>query len=82
MIDLKTIQSAQKNFLAAEKAVLECEQNLAALAELKSNECIIQSVGHQRWLISSKTKPVIQIGVVLEEKTGVTTRISWRQAFE
>lgn len=82
IMELKTMQSAQKHFLAAEKAVLECEQHLTNLAELKSNDCFIQPVGHQRWLISSKTKPVIQIGVVLDEKTGITTRVNWRQAFE
>ncbi len=82
IIELKTMQVAHKHFLAAEKAVLECEHHLTNLAELKSNDCFIQPVGHQRWLISSKTKPGIQIGVVLNEKTGVITRVNWRQAFE
>jgi hypothetical protein len=82
IIELKTMQVAHKHFLAAEKAVLECEHHLTNLTELKSNDCFIQSVGHQRWLISSKTKPGIHIGVVLNEKTGVITRVNWRQAFE
>lgn len=82
IIELKTMQLAQKHFLAAEKAVLECEQHLTNLTKLTSHDCFIQSAGHQRWIISSKAKPVIQIGVVLNEQTGITTRINWRQAFE
>ena len=73
---------AKNNFIASEKAVLDCEKNITALAQLKENDCFIQSVGKNHWLITSKTKPAIQIGVVVDEKTGVVSRINWRQAFE
>ena len=76
------MELAQKNFVAAEKAVLDCEKNLTSLADLKENTCFVQSVGKNRWLITSKEKPAIQIGVVIDEKTGVTTRVNWRQIFE
>ena len=76
------MELAQKNFVAAEKAVLDCEKNLTTLADLKENTCFVQSAGKNRWLITSKEKPAIQIGVVIDEKTGVTTRVNWRQIFE
>ena len=76
------MQLAKRNFIAAERSVLECEKSLTNIAELKENDCFIQSVGKNRWLISSKEKPAIQIGVVIDEKTGTATRINWRQVFE
>lgn len=76
------MQQAKNNFIAAEKTVLECEKNITNLANLEENACFIKSVGKNRWLISSKEKPAIQIGVVIDEKTGSATRINWRQAFE
>lgn len=82
IIEINTMQQVQGDFINAEKAVLECEKYLTALAGLKDNSCVIQPVGNHRWLISSKTKPVIQISVVIDEKTGTTTRINWRQVFE
>ena len=82
IVEVKTMEVAQKNFIAAENAVLECEKNFATLATLKENECFIQSVGNNHWLISSKEKPAIQTGVVFDEKTGVVTRENWRQVFE
>ncbi len=82
IVEIKTIELAQKNFLAAEKAVLDCEKNLTTLADLKEHACFIQSVGKNRWLISSKEKPTIQIGVVIDEKNHSVTRVNWRQVFE
>lgn len=82
IVETNTIQQAQSHFLAAEKAVLECEQYLTALSDLKNKACFIQSIGNNRWLISSKVKPVIQIGVVIDEKSGATKRVNWRQVFE
>lgn len=82
IVEVNTIAIAQKSFIASERAVLECEQNLNALADLKENACIIQSVGKNSWLISSKEKPVIQIGIIMDEKTGAATRVNWRQVFE
>ena len=82
IVEVKTMELAQKHFTAAEKAVLECEQSIFNIANLEENTCFIQSAGKNRWLISSKEKPAIQIGVVIDEKTGIATRFSWRQVFE
>ena len=82
MIEVKTIGIAQKHFIAAEGAIFECEQNITNLADLEGNKCFIQPAGKNRWLITSKEKPAIQVGVVIDEKTGVATRFSWRQVFE
>ncbi|WP_255532060.1 hypothetical protein [Polynucleobacter parvulilacunae] len=68
--------------MASEKLVLECEQNITNISNLEENACFIQSAGKNRWLISSKEKPAIQIGVFIDEKTGVATRVNWRQVFE
>ena len=82
VIEVNTMQVAYKNFIAAEKAVLDCEKSLTNLAELQDNACIVQSIGKNSWLISSKEKPVIQIGVVINDKTRTATRVNWRQVFE
>ena len=76
------MQQAKKNFIAAENAVLECEKSLTNIADLQGNNCFIQSAGKNRWLISSKEKPAIQIGIIIDEKTGTATRVNWRQVFE
>ena len=82
IIEVKTLAVAQQHFIAAEKAVVECEQNITALSNLKENNCFIQSTGKNGWLISSKEKPAIQIGVVIDDKTGIASRFNWRQTFE
>ena len=82
IVEVNSMEIARKHFIAAEKSVFECEQNITNLANLQQNDCYIQSAGSNRWLISSKEKPAIQIGVVIDEKTGVATRINWRQVFE
>ena len=76
------MQQVKNHFIAAEKSVLECEKNLTNLSQLEANNCFIQAIGKNRWLISSKHKPAIQVGVVMDEKTGTATRINWRQVFE
>jgi hypothetical protein len=82
IVEVKTMEVAQKHFMAAEKTVLECEKSITKLTDLKENLCFIQPAGKNRWLISSKEKPAIQIGVVIDEKTGTVTRVNWRQVFE
>lgn len=82
IIEVKTMELAGKHFIAAEKAVFECEKNITKLAEIEGNTCFIQPAGKNRWLISSKEKPAIQIAIVVDEKTGMTTRYNWRQVFE
>ena len=80
--EVRTVQESHKHFIAAEKAVLDCERGLTNLAKLQDNACVVQSVGKNSWLISSKEKPIIQIGVVTDDKTGIVTRLNWRQVFE
>ena len=82
IVEVHTMEIAQKHFIASEKIVLECEQNITNISNLEENACFIQSAGKNRWLISSKEKPAIQIGVLIDEKTGVATRVNWRQVFE
>lgn len=82
IIGLQTFQTAQENFRAAELAVLECEKNLAQIGTLPSHGCHIQSMGGNRWLITSQRKPVIEVLVSLDKKTGVVTRLHWRQQIE
>lgn len=82
IVEVKTIELTQKHFMAAEKTVLECEKNITKLADLEGDACFIQPAGINRWLISSKEKPAIQIGIIIDEKTGIATRFNWRQVFE
>lgn len=82
IIEANTMRLAKNQFVAAENSVFECEKNITSLGKLNENLCFIQSAGKNRWLITSKEKPAIQIGVVVDEKTGIATRLNWRQAFE
>jgi hypothetical protein len=49
---------------------------------LNENLCFIQPISKNIWLITSKQKPAIQVHVALDEKSGTTTRMNWRQVFE
>jgi len=82
IMEVKTIAMTQQGFMTSEKSVLACEKNLSNLSALNENSCFIQSISKSHWLITSKTKPAIQIHVVLDEKTGIATRLNWRQVFE
>ena len=63
IIEKNGMTLAHRNFIAAEKSVLECEENISQLAVLTQNHCFIQSVGKNIWLISSKQKPSIQVQI-------------------
>ena len=80
--EVKTIAMAQQGFMESEKWVLACEKNLSNLSALDENSCFIQSISQNHWLITSKSKPAIELHVVLDEKTGIATRLNWRQVFE
>ena len=82
IIEVKTIALAQQNFIAAEKAVLDCEKSLSMLSLLTENHCFIWPISKNIWLIASKQKPVIQVHVLLDEKSGTTKRLNWRQSFD
>ena len=82
IIEVKTIALAQQNFITAEQAVLDCEQNLSTLSAFTENHCLTQPLSKNIWLITSKQKPMIQVHVLLDEKAGTTKRLNWRQSFE
>ena len=82
IVEVNTMTSTRRGLIAAEKAVTECESHISNLSALTENACFIQPVGKNIWLISSKQKPGIQVHVFLDEKTGLTTRLNWRQVFE
>ena len=82
VMEVKTIENAQEKFIATEKSVLQCEDNITNISVLKENHCFIEPAGKNQWRISSKEKPSIQIHVLVDEKSGVVSRLNWRQAFE
>ena len=82
VMEVKTIENAQEKFIATEKSVLQCEDNITNMSVLTENNCFIEPAGKNQWRISSKEKPSIQIHVLVDEKSGVATRLNWRQAFE
>ena len=81
-IGVNTWAETQQRFIAAEKSILECEQQLANIANLDNIPCHIQSAGKNLWLISSQEKPSLEVLVFLNEKTNLATRLNWRQNFE
>ena len=82
VMSVNTYAEAQKGFIAAEKALLECEQHISNITALVNPTCHIQSVGKNLWLISSKSKTSLEILIFLDEKTNIATRLNWRQNFE
>ena len=82
MVAANSYVESHKQFIAAENALLECERHLSNMTALENISCHIQSAGKNRWLISSKDKPVLEILVYLDIKTNTVTRLNWRQRFE
>jgi len=82
VMSVNTYTQSQKEFIAAEQSLIECEQHLSNITVLASTTCDIQSAGKNLWLISSKSKPSLEILVFLDEKNNITTRLNWRQKFE
>lgn len=82
VISVNTYSESQKEFIAAEQSLLECERHISNIASLENPACHIQSAGKNRWLISSKSKPSLEILISLDEKTNMATRLNWRQKFE
>jgi hypothetical protein len=82
IVELNTMTASRRGLIAAEKSVVECEKNISNLSALTENACFIQPAGKNIWLITSKQKPGVQIYVFLDEKTGLATRLNWRQVFE
>ena len=82
IVELNTMTASRRGLIAAEKSIVECEKNISNLSALTENVCFIQPAGKNIWLITSKQKPGVQIHVFLDEKTGLATRLNWRQVFE
>jgi hypothetical protein len=82
VIALSTFEQSHKQFIDAEKSLLECERNLSNVAVIENNACHIQSSGKNLWLISTKGKPSIEVAVLMDDKTHITTRLNWRQKFD
>jgi len=57
-------------------------ENLSNIAVIESNACHVQSSGKNIWLISNKGKPSIEVAVLMDDKTHITTRLNWRQKFD
>jgi len=82
LISLNTLDESQRRFITAEKNLLACEQALVQLIDLEQGQCQIQSGGKNQWLITTREQPVLEVLVYLDIKTGMTTRLNWRQDFE
>ena len=82
VMSVNSYVEAQKGFIAAENALIECEQHLSNITVLVNPSCHIQSAGKNLWLISSKSKPSLEALIFLDEKTNIATRLNWRQNFE
>lgn len=82
LMRVNTVAESHQRFMAAEKEILVCEKHLSNIAALPNFTCHIQSAGKNLWLISSTTKPRLEILVFMDEKIKSPTRINWRQNFE
>ena len=82
LIASQTIKSSQVELISAEAALLECERNISKLSTLPSNACVFKSIGQQLWKISTTGGTTIESVIYLEEVSGNSTRLSWRQAFK
>ena len=82
VMNVNTHAEAQKGFIAAEKNLIECEQQLSNITPLVNSTCHIQSAGKNLWLISNKSKPSLESLILVDEKTNIATRLNWRQKFE
>lgn len=82
VIALSTFEQSHQQFIAAEKLLIECEKNISNIAVIENNVCHVQSSGKNLWLISSKGKPSIEVTVLMDDKTHITTRLNWRQKFD
>jgi hypothetical protein len=82
VIALNTFEQSHRQLIAAEKSLLECERNLSNITEIENKACHIQSAGKNRWLISTKGNPSIEVLVLMDDKTQIVSRLNWRQKFD
>ena len=82
LIATETMKSSQVELIAAEGALMACEGNIANISILPSNTCVFESIGQQFWKISTTGSVTIESVIYLDEVSGISTRLSWRQAFK
>lgn len=82
LVSLNTLNESQALFIAAEKNLTACERELIELIAIEAGQCLIQASGKNQWLITTYEKPTLETLVYLDAKTGLTTRLNWRQEFE
>ena len=82
MMALNTFEQSAQKMIASEKSLVECEQHLFNLTTKVRDLCHVQSAGKNLWLISTKEKPSIEVLVFLDDRTHLTSRLSWRQKFD
>ena len=82
IVEIETLRSAQEKFIAAEQAVLACEQNFHAWQFMDDKPCVIQESGKNRWRITSKNTPKIEIQILVDSSSGQIQRLNWRQDVE
>ena len=82
IVELKSLTDAQERFIAAERAIVECEKSLALNTLIGDGVCDIQSVSHHVWKITSKQKPGIEVHVYRHPEGTEWQRLNWRQTFE
>lgn len=82
IISSNTVVAAGKKFIAAEKALDQCEHDFISIANHANSPCHLQSVGKNLWLIATKQSPRLEILVRHDEKSGAVNRLNWRQQFE
>lgn len=82
LLSVNTLAQSHQGFMAAEKEILACEKHLPNTAVLSNSTCHIQSAGKNLWLLSSTSKPSLEILVFMDEKIKSPYRINWRQKFE
>jgi hypothetical protein len=82
IVELKNMTDAQERFIAAERAIVECEKSLALNISTSDEICDIQSNGQHVWKITSKQKPGIEVHVNSYPEGKEWQRLNWRQTFE
>lgn len=82
VISLSTFEQSHRQFIDAEKSLLECERNLSNITAIENKACHVQSSGKNRWLISTQGKPSIEVLVLMDDKTQIVSRLNWRQKFD
>ena len=82
IVEMKNMTDAQERFIAAERAIVDCEKSLAHNTSTGDEICDIQSISLHIWKITSKQKPGIEVHVYRHPDSAEWQRLNWRQTFE